>query len=167
MWVRWWGREREGYKRRRTVPHPCAWTPHSRAPAGPGPSPLCSLPWPPPQCNTVWHTRPRLIICPATAALIDTHCHSCSIAPRQQSPHQHRCHHQSALHQRVHADSRAHHNDTRVIDAAQCPASSRPISVRCTSFDAPTRVSHMHRVCTPCQLSHTLHCTILCRTTRA
>ena len=51
-------RKGRGHKRRYTNP-PLRVDPNSRAPAGPGPSPLFPLPGPPPQCNTVWHTHPR------------------------------------------------------------------------------------------------------------
>ena len=38
-------------------------------PRGRGPRPCVPFLGPLPQCNTVWHTRPRLIICPACTAL--------------------------------------------------------------------------------------------------
>ena len=67
-----WGGGRGGVIRGATRTHPCAWTPTVGPPRGRGPRPLLSLSGPLPLCNTVWHTHPRLIICPAAVALFDT-----------------------------------------------------------------------------------------------
>ena len=50
----------------------CTWIPTVGPLRGRGPRPLCPSSAPLPQCNTVWHTHPRLIICPAAVAHFDT-----------------------------------------------------------------------------------------------